>query len=377
MKNRRAALLPLLLLAGCVGLSTFAHAEGIELGTREATNLGISLVQPQPTDRRATLSAMAEVVVPPTSDLAIGALHGGVVTRLYMGTGDRVIEGQPLAALTSPAFLTLQSDYLDALGMQALAETARIRDEQLHREGIVSQRRLNETSTRAAEARLHLAEQRQLLILSGLTADEISQLEQTRQLFETLTVRSPGSGDVLKRWIGPGDQVSPGAPMFRVADLRSLWLEIQLPVEALPIVPPGSLVTRNVPGTEQELARITVATRVVDPVSQKAVVRAETTGADQHLLPGQRIEVMIHVAGSGSGTTTAWEVPGRAVTRHGSQSYLFARSATGFEAVPVTVLGGNGEIAYVEAAITGQTRIALTGVAALKALWLSAAEDSE
>jgi len=73
---------------------------------------------------------------------------------------------------------------------------------------------------------------------------------------------------------------------------------------------------------------------------------------------------------------TTWEVPVRAISRHRNQSYLFARNATGFDAVPVIVHGGNGELAFIEAAITGQTQIALTGVAALKALWLSA-EDSE
>jgi len=375
LKTPRTYLLPALLFAGSLGWSTLAQAGGIELGAQEATNLGISVVQPQHTGRQTTISAMASVVVPPQSDMAAGALLSGVVARLYVGTGDRVTEGQPLAGLISPEFLTLQSDYLDALGTRALAESAWIRDVRLHEEGIVSQRRLSETQTRAEEAELHLAEQRQLLALSGVTAEELQQLEKSRQLLETLTVRSPGTGEVLHRWIGAGDQVSPGEPLFRVADLGALWLEIQLPAEALPTIAPGLVVTRNIPGTEQELARVTVATRVVDSNSQKAMVRAETTGADHNLLPGQRIEVMIHIPGSAVGNTT-WEVPVRAISRHRNQSYLFARNATGFDAVPVIVHGGNGELAFIEAAITGQTQIALTGVAALKALWLSA-EDSE
>jgi len=362
----------ILLLVGHFGLPASVLAASIEISSREVANLGITVVRPQRTGRLKTVDAMASVVVPPQSDLAVAALQTGVVTRLYVSAGESVVQGQPLAGILSREFLNLQSDYLDALGMQALAENTRKRDEQLHVEGIVSQRRLNESRTRAAEADLHLAEQRHLLALNGLTGPEMRELEESRELLELVTIRAPISGEVLRRWVGAGDQVNPGEPLFRIADLAQLWLELQLPAEALADIAPGFIVTRNLPGSEQALARVTAATRVVDPQSQKVMVRAETTNANHQLLPGQRIEVRIHIEGSTADGNTSWEVPSRTIVRDGDQSYLFVRNASGFEVVEAVVHGGTGELAFVEAAIDERTQIALTGVAALKAIWLSA-----
>lgn len=372
MKSLRTGLLLVMIVAGQPGLSTPVEADAIEIGVREAENLGVSVIRPRRTDRAATLNAMARVVLPPQADMAVAALQSGVVTRLYASAGDQVSLGQPLADIASEAFLALQSDYLDALGMRALTETVHARDERLHAEGIVSLRRLNEARTRAAEADLHLAEQRHLLRLNGLGADELQQLETTRELIRSLTVQATMTGEVLKRWVGVGDEVNPGVPLFRIGDLSQLWLEIQLPAEALSNIAPGLVVTRNIPGTEQELARITVTTRVVEPGSQKVMVRAETTAPGHQLLPGQRVEVSIHIPEPAIGDPITWEVPARAITHYAAGAYLFARSATGFDVLPVTLHGGHGELAFVEAAIDERSRIALTGVAALKAIWLSA-----
>jgi cobalt-zinc-cadmium efflux system membrane fusion protein len=368
----RTALLLLLILAGHLGWSSPALAESIEISPREMTNLGITLVRPARTDQLRTIDAMASVVVPPQSDLAIAALQSGMVARLYAGSGDRVSPGAPLAGIISREFLNQQSDYLDALGMQALAEATRERDERLHEEGIVSQRRLNESRTQAAEAELHLAEQRQMLLLMGLTATEIQKLEETRELLELFTIRAPISGEILQRWVGTGDRVNAGDPLFRVADLTQLWLELQIPAEVVPLLAPGFIVTRKSPDSGLELARLTVATHRVDPDSQKVVVRAETTNSDHQLLPGQRLEVTIHVPVTTAGRNAIWEVPARSITRDGDQPYLFARNAGGFDVVPVVVHGGKGESAFIEAAIGDQTQIALNGIAALKAIWLSA-----
>lgn len=372
MKNLSGGLLLTLILAGGISFTAPAQAENIEIGSRELANLGISLIKPQRTDRANTINALANVVLPPHADVAVAALQSGLIVRLHVGAGDTVSQGQAMADIMSKEFLILQSEFLDALGNRVLTETARIRDEQLHTDGIISQRRLSETRTRAAEADLHLAEQRQLLILSGLSAAELQQLEKTRQFFESLTVRSPMRGEVLQRWVGAGDQVNPGARLFRVGDLEQLWLEIQLPADALQGIAPGYAVSRNIPGTEQELARITTSTRVVDSDSQKVMVRAETTNAGHRLLPGQRIEVTIHIPGPSARETTTWEVPARAITHHGAEAYLFARNDTGFDVVPVVLHGGQGELVFVEAVIDDRTEIALTGVATLKAIWLSA-----
>jgi membrane fusion protein, heavy metal efflux system len=351
-------------------------AQTIRLSEQEASNLGITMVRPQPTEQQTTISTMARVVVPTEVDQAVVNLYAGVVAQLYVAKGDRVNKDQALARLISPQFLTLQSNYLDALGTYQLAAAALDRDNQLHNEGIISARRLRETQTRAAEAELHLKEQQTLLKMSGLTTKALADLEQNRQLLRSMTVHAPVSGEVLDQWVGIGQQVDPGTPLFRVADLTNLWLELQVPHTALSRLNPGNHVTLPNASEKSALARIEVITSAVDPGTQKVYVRAATVRADHNLLPGQRLEVAIHIPAPAAADRKLWQVPARAITRMGTQSFLFTRSEQGFQAVPARIAGDNGELVYVEADINSNSAIALSGTATLKAIWLSA-QDSE
>ena len=165
-----------------------AVADDIAITADEIRNLGIELAAPQKAQATTAIEATAHVTIPPMGDVFVSAPQAGLLVRLNAAVGDEVFQGQAIAELQGPEFLALQREFLDALNTNLLAQNDYARDQQLHDEGIISGRRLQETTTRARIATTGIKEHRQLLKFAGLTDSEIRDLESEQQLLQTLKV---------------------------------------------------------------------------------------------------------------------------------------------------------------------------------------------
>ncbi len=344
----------------------------VTLDPAEVGNLGISVGEPVSVRQGRSLPAWAVVVVPPHADRIVATQRRGLVTRLHVSVGDRVSAGDLLAEIDSPGLLSLQGDYLDALGNRELASARLQRDTALLEEGIVSRRRFEESRGAARAAAARLAELRQLLRLGGFSDARIEALERTRALRPNLVVAAPADGVVLEQRVRVGDQVGPATPLFRIADLEELWLEVTLPVDALSWVRPGFLATRETGPDAPPVAEITLMAGLVDAATQTATARAVVLPSAAGLRPGQRIRV--HLGERATSRGPAWQVPAGALVRHGGETFVFRRLGADFRLIPVDVLDSDGVRATVQGPLSGEPAIVTSGLAALKALWLGTEE---
>ena len=69
---------------------------------------------------------------------------------------------------------------------------------------------------------------RERLELWGIDAEQIDQVVQTGKPITHITIRSPVSGHVLRKYQLEGDYVEEGARLFDVADLSTVWIEAQV-----------------------------------------------------------------------------------------------------------------------------------------------------
>lgn len=363
--SRIILLVAALLFADCV------QAEGIRLSPGEIENLGIRFETPLPATEVATAEATARVIVPPTGEAVIGAPLSGLLTAVKVEVGDTVIQGQGLAEIMSPDFLALQREFLDALNTHRLAQTELERDRQLHEEGIISVRRLQETTTRSMIASTSLSEHRQLLRIAGLNKREIDSLEMSQFLQESLEIRAPIGGVIVERMATTGQRMDSMAPVYRVADLAELWLRINVPQEQVAGVVAGMSVAGDNFGAE-----ITTIGRSIDPATQAIIVRARVTDGAETLRPGQFVAVHI-LAGSGGDGQGTWAVQASAVTRSQNAHYLFVKSESGVEARLVEVATVNAGRAIVTTGLDGGEHVAVSGIAALKAMWSAQDGDND
>jgi cobalt-zinc-cadmium efflux system membrane fusion protein len=347
-----------------------SSAEEIELGMREISNLGIELASPERAQHVAAIEATARVVIPPTGEVIVSAPQSGQLARLTVAVSDEVIRGQVLAEMQSPEFLSLQREFLDALNTNLLAQNDYERDRQLMEEGIVSGRRLQETMTRARIAATSLNEHRQLLQIAGLTEADIRSLETRQKLVRVLAIRAPFEGVILDRMAVVGERLDMMSPIFRIADLSLLWLEINVPQERLAAVQPGMKVA--VEGSPIRFpAEVASIAQSIDPGTQAITVRAVLDEPEHGLKPGQFVSARIVADYGRESTESVWLVPAAAVTRSGDSHFLFVRTSTGFDIREAQVVGADAGRLYVRVDVAANSGIAVRGVSALKAMWFS------
>ena len=372
MTRRISLTIGLLVSTACY----LASAEEISVAPNEIRNLGIELAAPEVAREIAAIEATARVVIPPMADAIISAPQSGLLAGLNVSVGEDVTSGQVLAKLQSSDFLALQREFLDALNANVLAQNEFERDQQLIDEGIISGRRLQETTTRARIAATGFNEHRQLLQIAGSSGAEIRSLETEQKLMQVLEIRAPFDGVILDRMATVGERLDAMSPVYRLGDLSTLWLEINIPQEKLAAVQPGMKVA--VADSAIRLpAEVTNIGRSVDPATQATMVRATLTQAGHGLKPGQFVSVRI-VAGSTSTFDEAvWVVPAAAVTSRGGSQFVFVRTANGFDVREAVIVGADTDRVYLSVDIDAADSIAVVGVSALKSLWSAASESGD
>jgi cobalt-zinc-cadmium efflux system membrane fusion protein len=365
-----------LCLAPCALLfsaSAPAAENSIAIAAEHMKNLGIALGKPERVTQIPLLTAPAKVVVPPSEEYLVTASQSGLITRLYASIGETVRKGQVLAELNSPDLLTLQREYLKAESALQLGSLIFRRDKKLFEEGVIPERRWQETENQYRAFASEANEHRQLLEIAGMTDAEIKQLKNTHRLSSRLRVLSPIAGTVMERSAVAGSRVDQLAPLYRIADLSELWLEINLPQERAAEVRIGDGV--QLAGAEPQdgaaIAKIGLLGRNVNPENQTVLARAVIQGEQPAIRPGQRVNVRI----LRTAETSAYQVPNTAIAQHEGRAYLFIRSDAGFNVTPVAVIGKQGEASIVAGNLTGDEEIAVKGAVALKANWLGLGSD--
>lgn len=185
-------------------------------------------------------------------------------------------------------------------------------------------------------------------------------------------LRSPVSGTVVERNASPGQTVGPTTNLFTVADLRNVWITVDVYEGDLSRVRQGAAATvmpTALPG-ESFTGRVTYAGGVVDTASHTFKVRVEVANSALRLRPGMFAQVRLQTAagpGTGSGTITVPEMAVQDV--NGKQVVFVAGPRSGQYVVrPVTVgpRGGGGTIVVTEGLEPGE-RIVTKGAFQLKA----------
>jgi RND family efflux transporter MFP subunit len=348
-------------LALLISGAAYASHE-IAISPEQMKRLGINLAPVQTADAYVTDRLPARVTIPPPQARIVAAPRGGLVTALDAAAGDEVRAGQVLAHIQSPEVVGLQRELLQASTQLRLAETELKRDEQLFKEGIIAERRYLETRSRHDEAAALVNERRQVLELAGMAPETVSELERSRSMTSTLEVRSPIAGVVVDVQAVLGQRVADSQPLYRVAQMEPLWLEINAPLNRIKGIQPGGVV--EIPCKRGE-AHINLIGRNVDPANQTVLVRAEVKDSGACLRPGQFVEVRLKL----SSTKRELRIPSSAVTRVGDTTLIFVHEAAGFFSIPVEVTAREGEFSVVTGDLSPGDEVATSGIAALKAAW--------
>lgn len=272
---------------------------GVAVSPGVRQNLGIRIAEVRKGTLAVTLDAVGNVAFNERDLVQLQARSSGYVEKLYVRAPlDPVRKGQPLLQLYVPDWVAAQEEYLAIKRMPAGADTAGLLD--------------------AARQRMRLA---------GMTDAQVAQVSARSQVSPRITVTAPADGVVSELSVREGMTVTPGAPLFRINGLRTVWVNAEVPESAAAQVRPGMAVRATspaFPGTafdgkvEALLPEVSAATRTLK-------ARIELANPGGKLVPG--MFATIHMARKHG--REALLVPTEAVIQTGERTVVITVSDDG------------------------------------------------
>lgn len=175
----------------------------------------------------------------------------------------------------------------------------------------------------------------------GVPEDFMDQVNRTRRVPDTFTIRAPISGDLLERNWSDGQGFKAGDAGFRIVDHTVVWMMANVAEDDIALVKPGQRVkvmARAYPGRVFE-GRVTVVYPHLMKETRTAQVRIELPNADMALLPDMYGNVEITTGGNAD----ALAVPTSAVIDSGNRQVVLVDIGDGHYAPRDVKLGRTGD----------------------------------
>ena len=368
---KKSDFVPHLCLAAVLALGPAAWAAerqaGFAVTDKQMQALAIQVMPLQRQAAPVTLSLPAQVMVPPNREQVVSAPLAGLAVQLYVQQNQVVKRGAPLLRLVSPELGQLQLQLMQTATRATLARQAAQRERALFDEGIIPQRRVQETQAALQESEAALQQAKAALRLAGLPSAAINRIA-AGKLEDSLTLRAAQAGTITSIDVKPGQRVEASSALLHLAQTDILWLDIQAPVAAAANWQPGTKL--KIQGRDSA-ARIVSVGSNVSADSQTVALRAVLETGAKGLRAGEYVSVELPSATTAAG----WDVPLPALAHDGKQAYVFVRSPGGFVARPVKVTASAGQRVRIQGALKAGEQIAVSGVVALKGAWLDAKES--
>jgi Cu(I)/Ag(I) efflux system membrane fusion protein len=222
-------------------------------------------------------------------------VDGYVREAFVAATGTRVRRAQTLFTLYSPEILVAQEELLGALATSDDAGAA----------------------ARAAAARRKLR-------LWDLSDAQIDRIVASGAALDAVPILSPVDGIVIEEDVVTGAAVERGARLYRLGDLRHVWIEAQIPETDVASVHVGQAVRVSFPDQDSRSGEVALVLPEIDPETRTATVRVELANEDASLLPAEWASIDVDLD---AGEHLA--IPESAVLYTGSRRVVFVDVGNG------------------------------------------------
>jgi Cu(I)/Ag(I) efflux system membrane fusion protein len=280
-------------------------------------NLGVRVAEVTRGVLASAVEAVGSVAYNERSAIVVQARSNGFVEKLHVRAPlDPVRKGQALAELYVPDWVAAQEEYLSVkrmpgAGLEALLDAAR-----------------------------------QRMRLAGMNENQIRLVESSGKVHARLTVTAPTGGVVAELGTREGMTVMPGALLFRINGLDTVWVNAEIPESQASQVRAGSAVEARAPALPGTVfkGRVSALLPEVNPATRTLKARVELANPGHRLVPGMFASVNFAPAAR----KEALLVPTEAVIQTGKRSVIIVAQGDGkFAPVDIeigTEAGGRTEI---------------------------------
>ena len=288
----------------------------VTLPEAEARRIGVTFAVAAVGPLEREFRTVAQVTYDEARVTSITTKVDGWVDGLFLSTtGQTIRRGEAIFALYSPMIVTAEQDLI--LARQLARDVG---------SGTDDARSGAEALTSSARRRLEYWD---------VPESEIVRVEQSAQVSRAVIMRSPVSGVVLEKLVLQGQRIMAGDPIYRIADLSTIWVEGQVFERDLPAARTGLKVSvefQALPG-KTRTGTISYISPVLGTETRTATIRVVLANPGLELKPGMYATLRFSAA-----TASTLSIPRSAVLVTGARALAFLRRADGaFEPREVTL----------------------------------------
>ena len=306
----------------------------VKISPRVAQNLGVRTAEVKRGKLEKKIEAVGTIAFDERNVAVVQARVSGYVERLFARAPlDPVTKGEALVEILAPDWVAAQEEFL------ALRR-----------------------SPQASEALRQAARQR--LVLLGVPPEVIAAVESDGRARPRITISAPISGVIAELGAREGMTVAPGAMLFRINGLATVWINAEVPESQAAWVKAGARVEATVPAYPGERFSGRVATLLseVNPATRTLKARIELANPQGRLKPG--MYATVDFASQERGETLL--VPSEALIRTGQRNVVIVAEPGGdgklqFKPVDVEAGDESGGMTEVRRGLAEREKVVVSG----------------
>jgi len=339
------------------------EAHAVKLTEAQLKASGITLQTAAQAPLATVLRLPGQLVLNADREARVLSPISGMVREVRTQTGERVNADAVLAVIESQELAEANANYLAARERRTLVESTFTREETLWQKKISAEQDYLQARKDLAEARIEERSALQKLLALGVSEGDAKSIKGSSALAR-YSLRAPIAGSVLERTLTVGEAISDDKPLFRLADLSSLWIDLAVPVSELSTIKRGQrVVVKDKAGAVSGEGKVLFVQPELSAESRTGSVRVALNNPQGQWRPGMFVTTELVTGQQGQ----VLSIPEDALQTLEGKTVVFVADADGLEPREVTLGRRSAGRVEVLAGLKAGERFAATGSFVLKA----------
>ncbi|WP_394781937.1 efflux RND transporter periplasmic adaptor subunit [Undibacterium sp.] len=333
------------------------NTEKIAFSPQQIAEAGISIAVAGPARVESIVQLAGEIALDEDRTAHVVPRLAGVADSVSGKLGQQVRKGQLLAVIASAQLSDMRSELLAAQKRHALAQLTYEREKKLWQDKISAEQDYLQAQQNLEEAGIAVQNARQKLDALGAPVKASGRLNHYE-------LRAPFDGVIVEKHITLGESVKEDAVVFTIADLSSVWAELNVAAKDLQLVQVGSkaaVTAASMPAVAS--GRVTYVGSLLGEQTRTAKVRIAVDNPGLAWRPG----LFVNVAVNAGDREVPVAVMAEAVQMVNGKPVIFIQTAGGFTAQPVETGQAGGNYAEVLKGLKAGSSYAAGGSFVIKA----------
>ena len=358
-----------------VGAQHAAETDLLTLDAKTKELIGLKTTEAIVTNLDEAIPVPGKIINNENSEIHVNTLIPARVSGLMANWGASVKKGQSLVCLESIELGRKRAEYHRAEAELELALAEYERRQRLYEQQAVSEKLFLEAEAKKRSAEISVEYARKMLRLTGLKEEEIVAPTGEDDVIEGCSVRliSPIDGVVIERNIKRGEQVEPGECLFKILDVSTVWIEVDIFEKDLVHVHEDGRIKIRVPAYPERvfLGKIFYVGSTMDEITRTVKVRSEVQNNERLLKPGMYAAVEL-VTGEKENVIA---IPEEAVLSDDNIHIVFVQEGDSYHRHTVKIGSRSDGLVEVLSGVSAGDLVVVQGNYQLKSRLLMAATD--